>query len=136
MLFKKRVGVFGLFKVGNIKNVKIGDNCAINPGVYISARNDVQIGDNVILSINCMLLDSSLDVSLYVQSCPKVPYLNSSTLIKDNVWIGAGAIILPGVTIEKFSIVAAGSVVTKNVPAYTVVAGNPAKIIKKLKEKD
>jgi len=53
--------------------------------------------------------------------------------IKKGVWIGAGAIILPGVTIEEYSIVAAGAVVTKDVPPYSVVAGVPAKVVKKLK---
>ena len=55
-------------------------------------------------------------------------------IINDGVWIGMNSIILPGVTIGKKAVVAAGSVVTKNVPDYCIVAGNPAKIIRELKE--
>ena len=54
--------------------------------------------------------------------------------IKTGAWIGAGAIILPGVTIGDFSVIAAGAVVTKDVPPYTMVAGVPAKVVKELKE--
>lgn len=53
--------------------------------------------------------------------------------IGDNVWIGGGAIVLPGVTIGDNSVVGAGSVVTKSIPAYSVAAGNPCKVIRKLK---
>jgi maltose O-acetyltransferase len=56
--------------------------------------------------------------------------------VEDNVWIGANATILPGVTIGKNSIVGAGAVVTKDVPENTIVGGNPAKVIRNITEKD
>ena len=58
-------------------------------------------------------------------------YLTTPVIIKENVWIGARAIILPGVTIEANSIIGAGSVVTKNIPLNSICAGNPAKLISK-----
>ena len=56
--------------------------------------------------------------------------------IEDDAWIGAGAIILPGVTIHKGAIVGAGSVVTKDVPPYSIVAGNPARVIRQIDIED
>ena len=58
----------------------------------------------------------------------------NKTIIKSNVFIGAGAIILPGVKINEFSVIGAGSVVTKDVPRYSMFAGNPAKLIKEIKK--
>lgn len=61
------------------------------------------------------------------------PKLKAPVIIGEDVWVGANATILPGVTIDDFSVVAAGSVVTKNVPSGVLVAGNPAVIKKKLR---
>lgn len=132
-IFGKQVHVLGWFTVVNRKNVRIGLNCAINHDVYILGRDEILIGNNVILSARCMLLDAGFDVDKYLNfDMPEYEYRKSYIHIEDNVWIGAGAIILPGVTIARNSIVAAGAVVTKNVPPYTVVAGNPARIIREL----
>ena len=131
IVFGKSVHVLGWFTVVNRGNVRIGTNCAINEGVYILGRDEVVIGDNVILSARCMLLDGTFDVDKYLSfDMPEYEYRKSYIRIGDNVWIGAGAIILPGVTICRNSIVAAGAVVTKDVPPHVVVAGNPARIIK------
>ena len=53
-------------------------------------------------------------------------------VIEDGAWIGAGAIILPGITIGEYAVIGAGSVVTKDIPAYTIAAGNPCKLIRKI----
>ena len=129
-VFRKRVGVYGWFTVANSKNVKIGLNCAINHGVFILGRDEIVIGNNVILSTKSMLIDSGLDVDSYLKESPQ--YIKSFIHIEDNAWICAGAIILAGVTIGKNSIVGAGAVVSKSVPAYSVVAGNPARVIRRL----
>jgi acetyltransferase-like isoleucine patch superfamily enzyme len=129
--FKKRVNVLGLFKIINPDNVKIGFNLTINHNVFISSRNSIIIGDNVILSAGCMILDSTFNGEKYIKfDKPHYEYNNSVVYIENNVWIGAGAIILPGVTVGSNSVVAAGAVVTKDVPSSVIVAGNPAKIIK------
>lgn len=133
-IFGKQVHVLGWFTVVNRKNVHIGRNCAINHDVFMLGRDEILIGNNVILSTRCMLLDAGFDVDKYLNfDIPDYEYKKSYIHIEDNVWIGAGAIVLPRVTVGRNSIVAAGAVVTKDVPPYVVVAGNPAKIIRELK---
>jgi acetyltransferase-like isoleucine patch superfamily enzyme len=127
-IFGKRVGVIGFFRVGNKRNISIGDDCGINSGVYILGHWKVLIGNNVVLSVDAKLLDAGLDLNNFANI--KTPrHTSSFVIIEDDVWIGAGAIILPGVTVGRKSVVGAGSVVTKNVAPYTVVAGNPARPI-------
>ncbi len=130
-ILKKKVLAFGFFSVGNHRNIKIGKNCRINKGVYLLGRNNIDIGNNVVLSAEVMILDSGLDVNQFKKGDLSV-HTNSFVVIEDNVWIGARAMILPGVRIGTHSIIAAGSIVTKDVVPYTVVGGNPAKEIKKL----
>ena len=78
-------------------------------------------------------------VTLITKSCPNastlrqyVPTGQGQIIIKKNAWIGTGAIIMPNVTIEEGAIVGAGSVVTRSVPSFTVVAGTPARILRKI----
>ena len=125
LVFGKRVYVHGCFKVGNSKNITIGDGCSINYGVYILGHCRVNIGDRVVLSARSMLIDSGLDFNMIDR-----PHIDAAITIEDDAWIGAGAIILPNVTIGKGSIIGAGSVVTKNVPSYVIYAGNPARYIR------
>ena len=126
------VYVHGKIYIGNRKNIKIGEKCSVNRGVVIQGFNEVIIGKNVVLSVNCILLDGNLDHETLVKT-GKRDHIPSYVHIEDYAWIGAGAIVLSGVTIGKRSIVAAGSVVTRSFPADVLVAGNPASIIKKLK---
>ena len=133
ILLKQKVTAFGFFSVGNAKNIKIGKNCRINRRVYLLGRNYIEIGNNVVLSAEVMILDSGLDINMLKKGDLSV-HNDSFVIIEDNVWIGARAIILPNVIIGHNSIIGAGSVVTKNVKPYTIVAGNPAKVIKSLKD--
>lgn len=94
----------------------------------LSIDDSVGIGPRVTIVINSDPYPSPLQ-KIY-------PTKTSPVNIRKGVWIGAGAIILPGVTIGEFSVVAAGAVVVKDVPPYSVVAGVPAKIIKKLSFKE
>jgi len=123
----------------------IGHHTTIRGNTYISSVANIKIGDYVIISNHCIIRDhnshptspsrrlamsksgfySDLWSNRHAESLPIV--------IKDNVWIGEKSIILKGITIEVGAIVATGSVVTKDVPPYTIVAGNPAKIVKELK---
>src|SRR4249919_3509038 len=88
----------------------------------------ITIGDDLALPTRAMLIDVCLEPARLARmdSCG---YANQPIAIEDSAWTGAGAIISPGVTVGKLGIVAAGSVVTTDVPPFTVVGGNPAKVI-------
>jgi maltose O-acetyltransferase len=111
--------------------MKIGKNCSIQPGVIIDYSHCwlIQIGDNVTIAPNAYLLahDASTKKLCNYTRIGRV-------IIENDVFIGARSLIMPGVTIGKNSIIAAGSVVTKSFPANSIVAGNPAKIISTLEE--
>ena len=128
IVFGKTVGVIGNFIVVNPKNIKIGNHCGINHDVFILGGYQIDIGNYVVLSARCMLIDAGLDKFEYALSeFPKHVY--GPIIIEDGEWVGAGAIILPNVKIGKKSIIGAGAIVTRDVPPYSIVAGNPAKII-------
>lgn len=128
MIFGKSVGVLGNFTVVNPKNVHIGKHCGINHGVFILGHNRIEIGSHVVLSARVMLIDSGLVLKDFQKS--EFPsHFPSFVCIQDGAWIGVGAIILPGVTVGRKAVVGAGSVVTKDVDPFTIVAGNPARLI-------
>ena len=120
-------------------NIIIGDNFYI--GKYSIIECDARIGNNVIFANHVSLIGRydhhfqqlGVPIRLAKQIRDK-DYnwkgLNQTTVIEDDVWIGLGSIVLSGVTIKKGSIVAAGSVVTKDVDSYSIYAGNPAKKIR------
>ena len=118
--------------------IHIGDNCYI--GKYCTVETDLTMGNDVLVANNVGLIgrydhDFSY-VGIPVRRAPHIGDPNYAfkgkgleVRIEDDVWIGYGSIVLSGVTIERGAIVAAGSVVTKDVPAYSVVGGNPAHVI-------
>ena len=115
--------------------VNIGANCSFGDYLHLTCINKIIIGDNVLTGRWVTITDNSHgDTSL---STLKIAPTNRSLLSKgpviigNNVWIGDKSTILPGVTIGEGSVVAANSVVTKDIPSYSVAAGNPAVIIKK-----
>lgn len=98
---------------------------------FVEHRGHLTIGDRVSIGPNVtIILASHSNASRNRNYIPSKP---ESVHIENDAWIGAGAIILNDVTIGQYSIIGAGSVVTKNVPPYTVVVGNPARIIKTFK---
>jgi len=103
----------------------MGRNVAINHGVFLLGRAGIVIGDNVVLSARCMVLDAKLDPRSVMSGTPG--YDDSPITIEIGAWIGAGAIILAGVTVGANSVVGAGSVVTHDVAPGSIVAGNPAR---------
>lgn len=128
LVFGRHVGVLGNFTVVNPSRVSIGGGCGINHGVFILGHTGIVIGDGVVLSARAMLIDAGLDTKNF--STSELPsHTGQKIIIERGAWIGAGAIILPGVNIGEKAIVGAGSVVTRDVPAHSIVAGNPAKII-------
>ncbi|HEY9745708.1 MAG TPA: DapH/DapD/GlmU-related protein [Oculatellaceae cyanobacterium] len=112
--------------------IVIGDYTFINRNVLFDARGAaIRIGRYCEIGYNVLLLTSRHAlVSDFQRNRPLIESLPIT--IEDHVWIGAGAILRPGVTIGRGAVVGAGAVVTRNVPPNTVVAGNPAKPIRQL----
>ncbi|MEH6551715.1 MAG: acyltransferase [Pseudomonadales bacterium] len=110
-------------------HIHIGNHCLFAPGTIIASAASIVIGNNCMFAADCYISDSDWH-GLYNRvrafRCTK------PVVLKDNVWIGHGAKVGKGVTIGENSVVAAGAIVVKDVPANVVVGGNPAKVIKKL----
>jgi len=133
------------FSLGTAGTCTVGDFTLLN-GVLLMAEEHIEIGSYCLMSWNVGIADSdfhpilpaqrrvdAMALAPYFKDRPPRPKLETRPVhIADNVWIGMNAIILKGVSIGENSVVAAGSVVTKNIPANTVVAGNPAVIVKQL----
>jgi acetyltransferase-like isoleucine patch superfamily enzyme len=131
-----------------ITNSEIDESVAVFTPLYINYGKNTKIGKNVFINFDCTFLDlGGITIEDNVLIAPKVSLLseghpispeNRQSLvsgpihIKKNAWIGANATILPGVTIGENSVVASGAVVSKDVPANTVVGGVPAKVIKSI----
>jgi maltose O-acetyltransferase len=134
LLLRKRLGL-------------AGDGAVIRPPFFCDYGSNIRIGNRVFLNFNCVILDVAAvtigddtqigpAVQIYAADHPRDAEqrragleLGRPVTIGRNVWIGGGAIILPGVVIEDDAIVGAGSVVTRNVAAGATVAGNPARRI-------
>ena len=110
------------------KNITVGKGVFINSGCCFQDQGGVTLGDHVLVGHQVVFatLDHDLDPARRAGMTP------SPIVVKDNVWIGAHATILAGVTIGENAVVAAGAVVTRDVPANTVVGGVPAKVIKRI----
>ena len=110
-------------------SVELGDNSGLGINCRISGK--ARIGNNVMMGPNVSIITRNhsferTDIPMNSQGMSE----EKPVIIEDDVWLGANAIILPGVTISKGAIVGAGAVVTKDVPEYAIVGGNPAKILK------
>ena len=112
-------------------NVVMGRAVAVDDNVSLYSVDKITIGTKVAISREAFICTASHDITK-----PNRPLITAPIIICDGVWICARAIILPGVTIGEGAIVAAGAVVTKDVEPWSVVAGNPAKFIKKRELKD
>jgi acetyltransferase-like isoleucine patch superfamily enzyme len=113
-----------------LDRLKIGNNVFINSNCLAMARGGITIEDDVMLAANVQLLSNNHDeYDRQVLLCKPIH-------IKKGAWIGAGASILPGVTIGEYAIVGAGAIVTKDVGDYEVAVGVPAKVVKKLDKKN
>ena len=108
----------------NPQPMSVGEHTIINRRCTLDGRGGLQLGCNVSLSPEVMLITSS-----HLKDSPDFAVEDKPIVIEDYVWVGSRATVLPGVTIGTGAVVAAGAVVTKDVPAYAVVGGVPAKII-------
>lgn len=108
------------------ERIKIGKNVIINSNLLAMARGGIIIEDDVQIAANVQLLTNNHDpYDRAILPCSPIH-------IQKGAWIGAGATVLPGISIGRHAIVGAASVVTKDVPDYAVVVGNPARVIKTL----
>lgn len=125
---------------------KVGAGVVVRPPFYCDYGYNIELGSNVFMNFNCVILDICTvsigddcqigpGVQIYAADHPRDPALRRSGLengkpvkIGRNVWIGGGAIIVPGVTVGDDAIIAAGAVVTRDVPAGATVMGNPARV--------
>jgi len=118
--------------------IHIGCNCYFGAYNHITAINRIQIGDNLLSGKWVTITDNNHGETTFDSvSIPPIKRALTSkgpVVIGNNVWIGDKATILAGVTIGDSSIIAANSVVTQDVPSYSVVAGNPAKVIKRMNQ--
>ena len=114
------------------KNIRVGKNVFINTGCRFQDQGGIVIGDNALIGHNVVL------ATLNHEEDPARRHIMrpAPIVIGQSVWIGANATVVPGVTIGDGAIVAAGAVVTKNVPPRTVVGGVPARIMKKIKTEE
>lgn len=113
------------------KNITIGKDVFINSGCHFQDQGGIEIGDGALIGHNVVLATINHD------TIPGNGRKNHYAPIQlgKHVWIGSNATVLPGVTVGDWAVVAAGAVVTRDVPPYTIVGGVPARIIKNVKEK-
>lgn len=113
-------------------NIEVGENFFLNAGCVILDGAKVSFGDNVFVAPHCGFYTAGhpLDVARRNQG---LEYARPIT-IGDNVWIGAEVCVLPGVSIGEGSVIGAGSVVTKDIPAHVLAFGNPCRVIRELEE--
>ncbi len=146
IIIKKNACIFGWLIVELNGKIEIDEFTNIARGSVIRAMNSIKIGKYVMVSADVYIQDNNShslhskdrrkdikSFSIYGLESSKykrVPPESKPIIIQDDVWIGRRAMIMKGVTIGKGAIIGAGSVVTHDVPAYSVVAGNPAKVVK------
>ncbi len=120
-------------KIRGPRNLRLGTSVGLGKDTWINSRGGVVIGNNVMIAPGVRIISNGhrmerLDVPMIQQGLYSKPIH-----IGNDVWIGADVIVLPGVTVGEGSIIAAASVVTKDVPPMSVVAGSPARVVKSRK---
>ncbi len=133
---------------------EVGENCYIEPPLHANWGRNTHLGSNVYANFNLTLVDDTdiyigdsvmigPNVTIATAGHPvdpelrrKVAQFNIPVRIGNNVWIGAGAVILPGITIGDDSVIGAGSIVTKDIPAGVVAVGNPCRVLRPIGDRD
>lgn len=116
------------------KNVHIGDHFYSNYNLMLVDDGEITIGDNVMIAPNVILCSATHPISPNLRE--KGMEYNMPVKIGNRVWIGANVVVMPGVTIGDNSVIGAGSVVTKDIPANVVAFGNPCKVHREITEQD
>lgn len=134
-LLFKRIGKLGIIYRGvyflNTSKLVIGNNLTINIGALIDARGGIEIGDNVMIGPNVVIVSFDHNIHDLSQPMQCAEPIYKKIIIGNDVWVGANAVIKCGVKIGNGAVVAAGSIVTKDVEEFSIVAGVPAKKIGK-----
>ena len=130
--FGERAVIYGrearaMFSCSEGGRLRVGVNALVNSGASIHASGSISIGANLLMAAFASISDTDAH-EVVVGSGVRV----SAVRIGDNVWIGRGAIVLPGVSVGDGAVVGATAVVTKDVPPYSLAVGNPARVIKSL----
>ena len=133
----KHSRIFGSLFVFKTGKIEIGDYSLLNQNSYLSSTSELKIGNRVLISWNVSIFDNNshpLNAAErhlhYLDPDANVTIPSDPTIIEDDVWIGCNCVILKGVTIGRGSVISAGSIVTKSIPENSIVAGNPAVVIK------
>jgi len=120
--------------------IEVGKGVCVGHSVAVDVGNTklLHVEDNVIITNHCILLCHRRDMSGYrkYDEGVKLPYIYAPITLNKGCQIGMGSIVMPGVTIGEGAIVGARSVVTKDVPAWTIAAGSPCKVLKEIAERD
>ena len=126
-------------RIWKLTGCNMGKGVRIGLDVYydVGNANQITVEDDVWITSRTLILCHRRDMKKYYKNEPykELPYLIAPVVLKKGCSIGMGSMIMPGVTVGEGAIVGAYSLVTKDVPAWTVVAGNPAKVIYQIKER-
>lgn len=140
MMLKKRgwvlsdnvmISIHGVKKIGGGR-IYCADNVNINAECMLIASSDITIGKNSTLAYRTLLTTNANPNAPYNELCKIYPPIHKEIRIGDNVWVGAGVIVLPGCRIGNNSVIAAGAVVCSDIPDNCMAAGVPAKVKKRL----
>ena len=143
-------------EIGKIVKELLGksEDAFINPPFYCDYGSHIEVGKNFFANYNCTIIDVAKvkigdncqmapNVAIYTAGHPLHPVARNSmyeygisVTIGDNVWIGGNTVIMPGVHIGSNTVIGAGSVVTRDIPDWSVAVGNPCRVIKKITEED
>ncbi|EKE39641.1 ankyrin, putative [Entamoeba nuttalli P19] len=130
----KHVKMIGPFYCNFGRYISIGDNCIINFNCTILEGGPVTIGNRVLIGPNCNLIGISHTTCEKIRNYGACTALGKPIVIKDGAWLGAGVIVLPGVTIGENAVIGAGSVVTHDIPDNMIAVGSPARPIRRVSE--
>jgi acetyltransferase-like isoleucine patch superfamily enzyme len=117
----------GAISGNNFQNVTIGESVSFGGDVLLYGSAPIILGNGTMIGCRCIIHTATHD---YNDHPMRKKRIDMSVIIGNHVWVGAGAIILPGVKIEDYAVIGAGSVVNSHVPKCAIVGGNPARIIK------
>ncbi len=116
------------------KHVHLGSHVYVNYNLTLVDDTHIYIGDHVMIAPNVVIATGTHPIHPELRR--KEAQYNLPVHIQDNVWLGAGCLVMPGVTIGENSVIGAGSVVTKDIPANVVAVGNPCRVLRDISEKD